>query len=221
MNFGEMQEQVFLVLNENQSSPTYWTEDDVKKALNDGYAELSDETEWYERYSTVSMLSGRTYLDLRGVLPHTLLAPRRNINNQTGRWMLPVNVSDLDYRAYVQWERSKGEPQNFFMRGLWWMGFFMQPTQDGGTVRLTYSSIPDEMVDDEFSPQFHEEYHWAIVYYAIYDLFCQDAETDKAMYWWNQYVKVQDDFKKYVQQRVETSAPGAWRESPMITRIGW
>ena len=53
MNFGEMQTRVFRELSESQTSPVYWSLADVKTAINEGLACMSDVTEWYEQTSII------------------------------------------------------------------------------------------------------------------------------------------------------------------------
>jgi hypothetical protein len=116
MNFSEMKTEVFRRLDESSSSPVFWTSADIEEALNEGYQEISDATEWYETYDIVSLLSGLTYYDLRFYLGDTFLSPRRAQNQTTERWLTPSHVRDLDFQTYTQWEIVSGEPTRIVMQ---------------------------------------------------------------------------------------------------------
>jgi hypothetical protein len=202
VNFGEMKSEVYRRLNESSSSPIFWADSDIEQALNEGYEEMADATEWYERFATLDLLSGKTYFDLRSVLSDTILAPKRIRNNQTEKWLTPTDPRELDYHTFVQWEKNTGEPQMFFTRGLWWLGFYPKQNADSGSVRLYYSSIPPAMSADEDEPAFPEEFHYGPVAYAVYDLLCQDRETQKGLIWWKEYVLTEEAFRRYVIGRI-------------------
>ena len=184
MNFSEMQTEVRRRLNE--TSATYWTDADIKRALNDGYEEMAESSEFYERHTTMDLLSGRTYYDLRYICEDTFISPRRIQNNQTERWLTQCTVGDLE-KNYVRWEDNQGEPERFFIRGTWWLGLWPQPDADWGSVRLYYSATPPAMVLDDDEPEFAIEYHRGLIEYAVYDLLAQQAETKKALLCWGMY----------------------------------
>lgn len=205
MQFSEMQSEVRTRLNE--ASAVFWTDQDIKDALNEGYQELSDATEWYERMTTFPTLSNRTYLDLRQLLSDTFLAPKRAINTITGKWLVPSSVRTQDHRAR-QWEKTAAEPEEIFMRGLWWLGFYPKPPDDTGSIRLYFSALPSDMSDDTDEPEMPEEYHDGIVAYAVYDLLAQDAETEKALLWWEEYVRYEIKLREYVANRTDMDRVG-------------
>lgn len=205
MNYSEMQSEVRTRINE--ATANFYSDDDIKDALNEGLMELSDATEWYERMTNIPLWKHRTYFDLRELLSDTFLAPKRCINHQTGKWLEPTSVRTQDRRA-AQWEVTAAEPLELFMRGIWWMGFYPKPPNDTGHARLYFSALPPEMSSDTDEPEMPEEYHMGIVAYAIYDLLCQDAETAKALFWWNEYLGYERDLYSTVQSRITKDKVG-------------
>lgn len=201
MTFAEQKTEVFRRLNESSSSPTYWTEEDVEDALNDGYAEMSDASEWYERNASINKLKNRTYYDLRTNLSDTFLAPRRCFNPQTNQWLAPISVRTLDFKTYRQWELNPGEPQKMFMRGLWWLGTYPKSGADSGTLELYYTAMPDAMIDDADEPTFPLEFHLGIVAYALYELKYQERETAAALRYFAEYLTLETGLKSYVERR--------------------
>lgn len=120
MTFGQMKAAVRRKLNE--SSATFWTDQDIEDALNDAYAEMADATEFYERQATIDLLPSRTYYDLTSVLPDTFLSPRRAYNVTTSRWLDPTDPLDQDRHTDSQWELTSGQPERYMLRGNWWLG---------------------------------------------------------------------------------------------------
>ena len=210
MDFGELKTEVFRRLNESSSSPVYWTEADVEESLNDGYQELADATEWYERHVTMDLLSHRTYYDMRYVAEDTWLGPRRCFNNQTSRWLDPSNVNDFDSER-VKWEDNGGEPQRFFMRGSWWFGVWPQPDADSGTLRLYYSGTPPTLTADADTIEIPLEFQEGVIEYAVYDLLAQEAETAKALSHWNAYKVFETALKAWVGGRLSPDRVGGMK----------
>ena len=200
MNFGQMKTRVRRRVNE--PSTAFFTDADIEDALNEGYHELADATEFYEREALVPMIKGHTYYDLTNILPDTFLSPRRAFNPTTNRWLAPTDPINQDIHTFVQWELVQGEPESYLMRGNWWLGVFPKPSQDGAGMRLNYTGIPAAMVEDTDEPEaIPEEFHDAIVEYAVYDLLGQKRQGNKALIHWGAYLALEDKLRRYVDGR--------------------
>lgn len=202
MNFSEMKTEVFRRINESAGTPVFWSEADVAAALNDGYEELSDSTEWFEKSNTIT-LSGSTYYNLSSntvLTGNEILTPKRAFNPRTNRWLRWTDWRDLDNHTYRQWETVTGEPEQILSRGMWWLGTF--PKKSGGTITLWYTAVPQVLLGNSDEPAFPSEFHYALVDYAIYDLLCQEGEGRKAIKFWNRYLQQEVALKQYVQNRL-------------------
>lgn len=199
MTFGEQQKEVRRRLNE--LTATFWTDQDIKDALNEGYEEISDASEWFERYANIPMLSGRTYYNLLNILPDTFLSPRRCFNTVTNRWLQPTDTRQQDFQAFVQWETNSGQPEKYIFRGNWWLGVWPKRSADDGILRFYYSAIPPAMADDSDTPGFLDEFHSGLVDFALSDLLSQDRETNKAMAFWASYKAQETGLAQYVNGR--------------------
>lgn len=184
MTFAELQADVRRKLNE--SSATFWTDQDIKDALNEAYEEMGDATEFYERQATLIMLAKRTYYDLTSLLPDTFLSPRRCWNTITQRWARPTDPLDQDLHTSVQWELTNGPPEAYFIRGNWWLGVWPRSASDAdSSLRFYYTAIPARMSASTDVPGFPQEFHPGIVALALSDLLAQERETRKALGYWN------------------------------------
>lgn len=198
MTLAEMKTDVRRRLNE--SGTEFFSDADIAESLQEGLDEIADITEYYEREATFNLLTGRTYYDLRTILPDTFLSPRRCWNTTTQRWFRPTDERDLDENTYVQWELTYGEPQSYLLRGNWWLGVFPRPTNDKGLCRFYGTAIPAPLSDSD-SPAFPVEFHPAAPEYALFDLNGQQRETEKALINWAAFVDYCVRLKKHVESR--------------------
>lgn len=179
----------------------FWSDADIDTALNDGYAELSDATEWFEAYLEVPLLNNRPYYDLRTVIGDTFLAIRPGYDEQTSRWLVPTAIRQFDAHDR-RWERVTGEPQRVVMRGLWWVGYWPRVQADtSGLIKQYYVGLPPPMVEDDDEPGFPEAFHLGCVEYAMADLFSQDAETTLALAAWDAYLATEAGLQAWVDDR--------------------
>jgi hypothetical protein len=199
MTFLEMQTEVFRRLEESSSSPVFWALAQVKEALNDAYFLLSDVTEWAETSESESFTTA-TYYDLSSVLTNTVLSIKGIFNPDTNRWLRPTTTEELDQRS-VLWEEATGAPDEYVIRGLWWLGLYPKMASATGTMTIHYTYVPTALSANGDTPSFPEEFHPALVEYAVYDLLCQERETDKALKFYARYLDLQEKLKRYVQDR--------------------
>ena len=184
----------------NESSTVFFTAQDIKDALNDGLEEISDATEWYERQATIDWTVGEIYTDLSTVLPDTILSILRCWNTTTQRWLDPTDPWEMDYHSYRQWELTTGQPQKYFIRGLWHLGIWPAP-DSAQKIRVVYTAIPPAMSADADDPDFPKEFHFGLIDYALSDLYSQERETTKAFDRWTRYLTTEERLRQDVNHR--------------------
>ena len=210
MTFTEIEAEVFRRLDESVSAPTFWTKDDVDTAILEGYAEISDATEWYERWSVVTILADQPYYDLRTLLSHAVLSVGAAFNESTNRWLIPTRVGDLDARDR-RWEQKVGMPDRLLMRSPWFLGYWPVSASAGTTIKQYYTALPIDPSDEviatvwarvvDAEPGFYPELHYGLVEYALADLWAQDGETTKALEAWTLYLNNEEGVKAMVEGR--------------------
>jgi hypothetical protein len=205
MNRGELQQRIFIGLNESSANPAFWTVADVQAALDDAYEEMSDASEWYERDAVLRLLSNQQYYDLRFIVEaDTFLRLRAVFNATTNRWLQPISVDDLDYRTYRQWEDVTGEPEKWLVRGLWWLRMFPMRPSDTGVVQLFYKALPPAMTRSTDEPGFPREFHEGLIEYALGDLLSQEGETKRALVHFQKYQGYQARLNEWADSRTST-----------------
>lgn len=196
VNLGEMETDVQNRLEE-QGGLVRWSKADIDGAINEGIQELSDATEFYERYFTLQLRNFASYYDLRTVCPDTILRVTACFNQSNNLWLKPEEVKELDYKVARQWELVQGEPTRYFMRGLWWFGVYPAGPSTQGILKIYYRAIHPNLVSSSDSPQqLPDDYHNSLVDYAVYTLLADDIETTQAMQFWNRYKAAEIDLAR-------------------------
>jgi hypothetical protein len=205
-----MRSETFRRLNEIATSPVFWTSADVDTAINEGYAELSDASEWYERHLDIALFSNQPYYDARTVIGSEFLAPSGAFDYQTNRWLIPTTVRMFDAHDR-RWERVDGEPQRVLTRGLWWLGYWPRvQSVTGGSIKQYYVALPPPLVNDTDEPGFPDTFHDGCIAFAVADLLAQDAEGDLAMLAWKTYLEIERELTDWVAGRASAAALHGW-----------
>jgi hypothetical protein len=205
MTFAEMQERVSRRLGEG-SSRVFWTLADVKEAINGGYMELSDQTEWREQYLEIDLLNSRPWYDLQSIVGDNLLSLRPAFNEDTNWWLRMTTVRTLD-SGDRRWERVTGQPQRMLRRGWRWLGLWPRMPGDSGTAKVYYTALPDPLVEDDDEPGFPGQFHMGCVDWAVSDLWAQDGEATFAEIAWQAYIDAEKALGAWIQHR----AGDPWR----------
>jgi hypothetical protein len=209
MTFSEIRTEVFARLEESSSAPVFWKLSEVNTSINEGYRELSDASEWNESSATLTFITTKLYYNLRTTLTNSFLSLKRIFNVQSDEWLVPVHTRRLDQHDTAQWETSTGDPDKFFMRGGWYLGLTPKPTSSG-TAKVWYTELPSALSADSDTPGFPQEFHFGIVEYALYDLFAQEGDTQKALKHWMDYEAYENALSKYVDGRMAKDKIGAF-----------
>jgi hypothetical protein len=199
MTFAELKASVRTELGE--SGTAFFTDDDIAEAVNEGYAELADGAEFYERFWNIELLEGCMYYDLTTVLPDTFLSPRRAYSVERSTWLQPSDYREKDTGPYRQWELVTGAPQEYLLRGNWWFGVWPKPSVSGGVIRFYGTAIPAALSTSTDEPPFPTEYQHGIIEYALFDLLAQQRETKKALDKWASYKRYEEGLREYASGR--------------------
>jgi hypothetical protein len=201
----ELREETKRQIHETGCQGVFFADEDVDAANNDGYMELSDETEWFEEYLDIDLLKNRPYYDLFSLIGPFFLSIKPAFERHSNRWLFPSTVRALD-DGDRRWEKSTNLPQRIFMRGLRWLGFWPKTNADGdGTypAKLYYTRLPEPLCDDRDEPGFPDTFHIGCCYYAAATLLASDGETNQALLMWEHYLEVEKDLNAWIQRRVQ------------------
>ena len=212
MDFRTLQLSTFQEMGENFASPAYWSLDDVKTALNDGYEETSDLTEWYESSRTITITPPTRYTAIfsasaAGVIQTQQILTVTKVYDSTRRiWLQPITAQQLD-AVNVDWELARGDPDHYMLRGAFWFGVYPFPTATSSytvyTREIPYGATVDTvpLVADGDTPGFPADWHHMLVKYACYDLHAQDGEFQKAKAYYDDWMADVESLKRWTSNR--------------------
>lgn len=204
MNLGEIQTEINTRIEEDPATPVYWSGPQVIKAVNDCYEEMSEWSGWYERRATITKVAG-TYYDLWSTsviaAPELVAWPLRVYNTNISRWLGPNHYRDLD-RENFEWEKARGEPDQWFMRGSNFLGTFPRKSAGGGSMDVDFIGVPPALVNPTDTPGFPQEFHVGLVNGAMAALYAQDREWKKSQRYWGLYKTTREALKSFVGHRV-------------------
>ena len=223
MDLSELRAGVFAELGEDPAHQKFWTNDDVNTAINSGYEEIADLTEWHETSRTVTITPPTRYTSLfsavaaTGVIQTSQILSIVKVYDSTRRvWLEPISPALLD-AANPTWELARGAPYYYMVRGAFWFGVWPFPNTTSSytvyTREVPYGATVDTvpLSADGDTPGFPADWHGALVDYAVYDLLCQEGEYDKAMSYYKSFMDASVRLKNWTGNR------GAY---PMIRVLG-
>ncbi|HEX7767272.1 MAG TPA: hypothetical protein VF443_11195 [Nitrospira sp.] len=188
-----------------QMSGIYFSDEDIRDAVNEGYMELSDASEWFEEFVEIDLLKDRPYYDLFSLIGPVFLSIKPAFDESTNRWLIPSTVRNLDNHDR-RWERVTNRPQRVFLRGYRWMGLYPRITSDGSgadntALKVYYTRLPEPMCADTDEPGFPEAFHKGCIEFALTDLYAEDGETKLALEAWTKYLAYEADLSAWVNHR--------------------
>jgi len=202
-----MQSEVFRRVEEDSTLPVRFSLQTVQDAINDGYEEMSAESEFYERTGTITLQANTTYYDLSdpAIFSDDILTLRAVRNPQTGRWLRFRSYRDMDEHATRAWQIAYGESDIAILRSLWWLGVYPKVQLAAGILSTRHSAMPPRMTLATDTPAFPEEYHLGPVEYALSDLWCQSRQFRKGDRYYQTYQNYLLALKEYVDRRTSTA----------------
>jgi len=202
MTFAELIADTFRRIGESQTAQVYWTLDDVKSSINEGYLDFCEQTRCYTREAEVKAVDHLGLLDLRTALPYPFLGFRRIFGRTVNRPLESTTVKARD-DSDSRWQMWTGVTTRWFLSGLYWLGLW--PIPDAcESFRVSWTSLPDQLVNDLDVPELPVQFHEALIHYAVYDLKIQEDEMKNAMSAWADYGNLVTLGKKYVADQIRS-----------------
>ena len=183
-----------------QESSVRWSDSDIADSINEGLDELSEATEFYERYVVIPLRAGRTYYDIRGFLPENALGVTAVWCTTTSRWLYPTRAETL---KYPQWERTTGPPESFFLRGVFRLGIHPKVNADSGFLRVHFFGLAPHLDHPQaVLADLPDDYIPALEDYVLYDLQSNDGEVEKGLIHWASYREREKSLGSFVEKRI-------------------
>ena len=211
MTRGEIRTEVYRRLRESSSSPVFWVAADLNRAIDEGYAEISDATEWNEVSNAIRIPAKIPAFDVRQFLTGSeFLCLGPGYNNATSRWLTPTTPQSLD-ATDQSWETREAMPEYVMARNPWMIEYWPYGGTGTNTITQYYTALPTPFASDSDEPGFPLAYHYGIVEYALFDLWAQDAEVALASTAWKAYQEYEAGLSGCVNSRASVPMRHGWR----------
>jgi len=183
-----------------------WSDSDIKGFINEGLECLAEATDFYERYVTIPIAPDRTWFDLRGFTPETVVSIKSIWSSIRNDWLQPVAEGDLQ----LDWEDSTGDPHLFFTRGVYWLGIWPKATSTStGGLRVYFAGIPNRYeMDQSVLHDLPNDHIPALEDYALHEMAFQDGEPQLAMRYYQSYLEREKKLSMFVDHRLDGSTAG-------------
>jgi len=192
--------------SESGGSSTRYTDEDIRLFVNEGLETLAEATSFYERYVTIPLAENRTYYDVRGFTPETVVRIKSVWSTARNDWLRPVAETDLD----ISWEEATGAPLVFFTRGIYWIGVQPKPTSsETGYLRVYFAGIPGRFTHPQaVLGDLPNDHVPALEDYALYEMAALDRQTKLALLHWKEYEAREKSLTDFTGRRLVGSRAG-------------
>lgn len=182
-----------------EAADVQFSKSDILTAVLDGNTEMADAAEHIEEELSVPRTTN-TYYPLVDLGTLTIKSIR---NPNTNRFLEMKSVDDLDKKYTRDWELVTGEPEFYFMRGLFHVGVF--PKSPTAADFLEFFQTTDiQILSPAQEPSMPLEHQYGIIEYAMYSLLRDYGELKKAMIHWDSYQVHERKFVAWVRSRMKS-----------------
>jgi len=187
----------------------FFADEDYVRAYNDALDEISELTEINESYVYVKRRKNSVYTDLRGIMPPTFLRITSVYNPNSGKWMDPITVRELDNTVGRHWEERPDTSRWWFMRGLWFLGSYPIPSDDVSPLKVWYTALLPHVEETgglisgtSTSPDLPPDFTVAIENYMMYELLAERKETEKSLEFYRRFEDHMNPLKDIAENRM-------------------
>lgn len=188
-------------------SDVRWSDANLLTFINEGLENLAEATGFYERYVTIPLSAGRTYYDLRGFAPETVVSVTSVWNTSRTQWLEPISKLRLD----TSWRSATGSPLAYWTAGIYWLGVYPFPDEDDtGSLRVHFKGIPVRFTHTQgVLSDLPDHFYPALEDYVLYEMAAADGNSTRALVHWKAYVEREAALSSFVDKRIGASRSGA------------
>jgi hypothetical protein len=187
------------------ASSVRWSDTDVTAFINESLECLAEGSGFYERYVTVPVQTNRTYYDLRGFTPETVVSVRSIWSTARNDWLKPISPEELD----VNWETATGDPLCYWTRGIYWIGVYPKGDSTSGYLRVNFAGVPSQFTHPQaVLGDLPDNYVPALEDYVLYELSALDARPKSALLHFASYQKREKALAEFMDRRLVASTAG-------------
>lgn len=179
MTRSELRTRILDALNEDASSPVFWSTSQIDAVIDEASEVLAEEAQSIRRSAFLSRESGKLFYSTRGIADD-VMAIYRVWASDLNRRLTAVSHSQLDAQHEI-WQTVTGDPEYWFPVSWDLFGIYPHPSQGGGLLRIDYFAWPRTLMDDDDEPEFREADHDGLVLYGVYDGLLKQWNLQRAL----------------------------------------
>ena len=201
MTLAQLRTRTLQRLDEDTTSPVYWSAQEIHAALNEAQRVFVFLTLCLEKTGTLALSAATTFYHLRSTFSDFLLPLRVRVAS-TGAKVHPARLQELDALDST-WPSSAGTPVRYACLGFDFFAVYKQPAAPGTSLDVTYAHTPATLAADGDTPEIPTEHHLTLIDYAIPRLRAKEGgqEFVKTLPLFGQFLDAASKMAAYVRAR--------------------
>lgn len=187
--------------NLNDAGITYYSEEDVNDAIQDGYDEVAVYCECIEKNVELPFKNDTTFYDFSEMIPDYYRVTRI-YSGVTSRW-LDVNLERENLAYASDWLTANGSADSFIIKGPKYIGITNKQPQAVGSFKVWYKAQAD-ILSNNSVPKINMKFQILLEHYGTADMLEQNQEFSKSQLYWAQYNKMLEDYRQKIQLLAKT-----------------
>lgn len=166
MTLADLTSRTLERLGETSASGSYYTAEQVRIALNEGQRLFALLTLCLETTGSLPLTANIAWYQPLATLNDWIVPLRVRIAGAGGTKLEPKRLEELDALS-ANWQTDPGPPRRYACCGPNLLAIHPSPTAGGASLAVTYARSPIALVGAGQAPQIPEEYHPALIRYAV------------------------------------------------------
>lgn len=207
MTRGDLRRRILLALNDDPTSPVFWSVHEVDDIIHEAQEVIAEEVAGLKKTAFVPKRDGATFYSLASVADD-VMAPFRVFDRDKERRLRVISMQKLDQQRMRFWEVTGDQPHWWYPVNWNLFGVYPSGAEGGGWLEVNYLAWPTEMIDDDESPLLPEADHDGMVLYGVYLGLMQQWDAVRALDYFTQFLQRWGDSRIRHETRDVTQA---WR----------
>lgn len=189
-------------LDEDSSSPVYYSGGEVLAAINEGQRLFALLTLCLETTGTLALTAATSHYRMLGTFTDWLLPLRVRIQGTGGQKLDYARLADLD-ALNPAWQDEAGAPERYAALGFDFFSIHPRPAGTGTSLEVTYARCPTKMTSTSQTPETPEEHHPALVDYVIPCLRAKEGGQEflNSLKYLDRFLESADKYAQYIRAR--------------------
>lgn len=181
MNRSELRDRILYRLNEDTSSPTFFTTAQANAVIQEALEIIAEEVEDLREETFISLEPGRAFFTTYEISDRCM-TPIRLWSETDEKRLRHITIRQLDHERERWLDVSSDKPDWWYPISHDCFGVWPPTESTGGTLlRVTYLAWPETLLDDTSEPRFRDAVQDLVVMYGMYDGLVRQWDVERAL----------------------------------------